>query len=114
MRWGDMRESENVDDRSGMPGGGGGGFPLGGGMKLGLGSIVIILIGSLLFGLNPLEMLGLLSGGPGPAPQQQSAPGPQQPAPGYGPQTQRPPGEQARPPRSQDAQFSARVLGDTE
>ena len=107
MRWGDMRESENVEDRTGMPGGGGG-FPLGGGIKLGLGSIVIILIGSFLFGINPLEMLGLLSGGPAPAPQQ--------PAPGYGPQTRTtPPGSpQTAAPKSQDAEFSSRVLGDTE
>ena len=104
MRWGDMRESENVEDRTGMPGGGGG-FPLGGGMRLGLGSIVIILIGSWLFGINPLEMLGLLSGGPPPAPQQS--------APGYGPQPR--PGAPAQSaPKSQDAEFSARVLGDTE
>ena len=60
MRWGDMRESENVEDRTGMAGPGGG-FPLGGGMKLGLGSIIIILIGSLLFGINPLEMLNGVS-----------------------------------------------------
>jgi len=103
MRWGDMRESENVEDRTGMPGGG---FPLGGGMKLGLGSIIIILIGSLVFGINPLEMLGVISGGPETAP-------PQQPSPGYGPQT--PPAPGAHPaPKSQDAEFSARVLGDTE
>ena len=92
MRWGDMRESENVEDRTGMAGPGGG-FPLGGGMRLGLGSIIIILIGSLVFGINPLEMLGLLSGGPGPAPQQQ--PAPQQPAPGYGPQQRPAPGAAA-------------------
>jgi uncharacterized protein len=111
MRWGDMRESENVEDRTGMAGPGGG-FPLGGGMKLGLGSIIIILIGSLLFGINPLEILGLLSGGPTPAPQQ---PVPQQPAPGYGPQQRPAPGPQSATPRkSQDSEFSSRVLGDTE
>jgi len=105
MRWGDMRESENVEDRTGSPGPGVG-FPLGGGMRLGLGSLILILIGSWLFGINPLEILGVLSGGPGPAPQQQ-------PAPGYGPQTQPAPGAQA-PAKSQDAEFSSRVLGDTE
>ena len=104
MRWGDMRESENVEDRTGMPGGG---FPLGGGMKLGLGSIIIIVIGSLVFGINPLEMLGVISGGPDTAPPQQ------QPAPGYGPQTSPTPSTHS-PPKSQDAEFSARVLGDTE
>jgi predicted metalloprotease len=106
MRWGDMRESENVEDRTGTPGGGGG-FPLGGGMRLGLGSIIIIVIGSLLFGVNPLEILGLLSGGPGPPPQQS--------APGYGPQNRPTPGSPTpSAPKSQDTQFSAKVLGDTE
>jgi hypothetical protein len=108
MRWGDMRESENVEDRTGAPGPGGG-FPLGGGMRLGLGSLILILIGSWLFGVNPLEILGVLSGGPGPEPQQQ------QPAPGYGPQTRGTPGASTQaPPKSQDAQLSAHVLGDTE
>jgi len=108
MRWGDMRESENVEDRTETPGPGGG-FPLGGGMRLGLGSLILILIGSWLFGINPLEMLGVISGGPGPAPQQQ------QPAPGYGPQTRPAPGAQTQAPtKSQDAQFSAKILGDTE
>jgi len=101
MRWGDMRESENVEDRTGAPGGG---FPLGGGMRLGLGSIIIIVIGSLLFGINPLEILGLLSGGPAP-PSQQSAPG-------YGPQN--PPAPGTSRPRSEDAQLSTHVFGDTE
>src|SRR4051812_33020021 len=106
MRWGDMRESENVEDRTGTPGGGGG-FPLGGGMRLGLGSIIIIVIGSLLFGINPLEMLGLLSGGPAPPPQQS--------APGYGPQNRPTPGSPSTSaPKSEAAEFSSRVLGDTE
>ena len=34
MRWGDMRPSDNVEDRDGRPAGGGG-CPLGGGMRLG-------------------------------------------------------------------------------
>src|SRR5207253_6708779 len=108
MRWGDMRESENVEDRTETPGPGGG-FPLGGGMQLGLGSLILILIGGWLFGINPLEMLGVISGGPGPAPQQQ------QPTPGYGPQTRPAPGAQTQAPlKSQDAEFSAKVLGDPE
>jgi predicted metalloprotease len=107
MRWGDMRESENVEDRTGTPGPGGGGFGFGG-MKLGIGSLILIVIGSLIFGVNPLEILGLLGGG-APAPQQTA------PAPGYGPQTA--PGtaapSQAKP-ENQDTAFSRRVLGDTE
>ena len=37
MRWGDMRPSDNVEDRTGM-GSGGGGSPLGGGIRLGGGA----------------------------------------------------------------------------
>lgn len=79
MRWGDMRPSENVEDRTGS---GRGGFPLGGGTRLGGGALVIIVIVSLLFGVNPLEFLGMMEGsGPVVATQQQSTPaGPQAPA----------------------------------
>jgi predicted metalloprotease len=93
MRWQDMRRSENVEDRTA---GGGGGFPVGG-IPLGGGALLIIVVVSLLFGVNPLELLGVMSGG-GPA-VQQSAP------PGYG-----------TAPRGNDPQqeFVARVLGDTE
>ena len=42
-------------------GGGGGGFPGGGGAKLGCGSIVLVLIGALVFGLDPAQMLGTIS-----------------------------------------------------
>ncbi|AIT78534.1 neutral zinc metallopeptidase [Novosphingobium pentaromativorans] len=41
--------------------GGGGGFPGGGGAKLGCGSIVLVLIGALVFGLDPAQMLGTIS-----------------------------------------------------
>src|SRR5690242_20255546 len=71
MRWGDMRPSDNVEQ-----GGGGGGFPLGGGMRLGGGAIILIVIVSLIFGINPLSLLGMLEGG-GPvttAPAPQTAP----------------------------------------
>jgi uncharacterized protein len=70
MRWGGERESSNVEDRRGMrvPGGGKG---------IGLGAIVIALIASAIFGVNPLTVLGLLGGGGVMAPtssQQQSGP----------------------------------------
>ena len=99
MRWGDMRPSDNVEDRSGMSSGGGG-FPLGGGMRLGGGAIIIIVIVSLLFGVNPLEMLGMMEGsGPVVAPQPQSVPaGPHVPAATPDPQKQ----------------LVARIVGDTE
>jgi uncharacterized protein len=98
MRWGDMRESQNVEDRTGA-GPAGGGFPLGGGFKLGGGALILIVLASLIFGINPLELLGLLGSGTPPA--QQTAP-----PPGYGPQ-------KARPPTTEKT-FSAKVLGDTE
>ena len=41
MRWGDMRRSENVEDRGGAPGSGGR-LPLGGGMKLGGGTLILL------------------------------------------------------------------------
>ncbi len=42
--------------------GGGGGFPGGGGGQLGCGAIVIALIGALVFGLDPAQMLGTMEG----------------------------------------------------
>ena len=63
MKWEGNRESENVDDQRGNSGGGGGfGF---GGRSIGIGTIVLALLGSWIFGVNPLTMLDLLSGGGG-------------------------------------------------
>src|SRR3954468_3749576 len=102
MRWGDFRRSDNVEDRGDS--GGGGGFPLGGsGIRLGGGAIVVVVIASLLLGVNPLEMLGMLSGDGGPVTQQQSTP-----APGYGPAA---PQSAAR---TEAKDKVSRVLGDTE
>jgi uncharacterized protein len=71
MRWDGERESENVEDRRGMR------MP-GGGKGLGIGAIVIALIASAVFGINPLTVLGLLGGGGMPAMPgaQQEQPGP--------------------------------------
>ncbi|MCQ2146962.1 MAG: zinc metallopeptidase [Bacteroidales bacterium] len=55
MRLDGRRESTNVDDRRGSGG-------VGGGMKLGLGGIVIVGLISLLMGGNPLEVLNMLGG----------------------------------------------------
>jgi len=108
MRWGDMRRSDNVEDvTGGQPSGGG--VPFGGGMKLGGGAMILIVIVSLLFGVNPLQFLGMMEGGapvPAPAPVPQAAP------PGYGPQVQRP--QAAKAAEDPDKALSARVLGDTE
>lgn len=74
MKWEGNRESDNVEDRRGDGGGGGGGFGLGG-RSIGIGTVVLALIGSYVFGVNPLTMLSLLSGGGGgPAQVQQQAP----------------------------------------
>lgn len=64
MRWRGNRESSNVEDRRG------GGF---GGRSVGLGAIVLALLGSFVFGINPATIINLLSGGgtgveQGPAP----------------------------------------------
>lgn len=59
MLWQKSRRSDNVVEDSG--GGGGGGF--GGGRGLGLGGIILVIIASLIFHKNPLELLQLLGGG---------------------------------------------------
>lgn len=57
MRMDDQDESRNVEDVRGSSGG----FrPVHG---IGLGTIVVALIGGWIFGVNPLQILGLLSGG---------------------------------------------------
>jgi predicted metalloprotease len=71
MRWEGNRESDNVEDR--RDDGGGGGSPVFGGRSIGIGTIVIALVGGWVLGINPLTILGLLSGG-GPAPQVQTQP----------------------------------------
>ena len=104
MRWGDMRRSENVEDRGGAPGGGG--FPLGGGMKIGGGTLILLLILSLVFGINPLQFLGM-AGPDVSAPAPQSAP-PAAPDDGAaGPRT-------GTPAPGMRKEFAARVVGDTE
>ncbi|MHB1124014.1 MAG: KPN_02809 family neutral zinc metallopeptidase [Ramlibacter sp.] len=92
MRWEGNRESGNVEDVRGSRGGGGFGL---GGRSIGIGTIVIALVGGAIFGINPLTILGILSGG-GPAPQAQQAP------------AQRPPAD------DQMARFVSVVLADTE
>jgi predicted metalloprotease len=93
MKWEGNRESDNVEDTRGS-GGGGGGFGLGG-RSIGIGTIVIALIGSAVFGVNPLTVLNLLSGGggAGPAPEAQV---------------------QATPATDKQTRFVRTVLADTE
>lgn len=79
MRWEGNRRSDNVEDRRGE-GGGRGGFPLGG-RGIGLGTVAIAVVAGWIFGINPLTVLSMLSGGPGlEAPTSQQAPAPAPPA----------------------------------
>ena len=76
MKWEGQRESDNVEDlrdQGGDGGGGGSGFGGFGVRHIGIGTIVIALIGGWVLGINPLTILGLLSGGGG-VPVQHSAP----------------------------------------
>lgn len=70
MRWQGRRRSENVEDRRGarhgLPGlSMGGRLPIGGRGGLGLGGLLIVVVISMLFGVDPLAMLG----GSGPSMQ---------------------------------------------
>ncbi len=123
MRWGDFRQSDNIEDRTGD--GGGGGYGGGGGIRLGLGGMVIAVIASLILGINPLQFLGMLEGGDvsdgggGPPPRSAppggsgGAPMPRSAPPGYGPQTAQAPSSAAAP-LSDERRMIGGVLGETE
>ena len=73
MKWEGNRQSDNVEDaRAG--GGRGIGLPIGG-RSVGIGTIAIALVAGWVFGINPLTVLGLLSGGGSPAQVQQAPAG---------------------------------------
>ena len=95
MRWEGNRESDNVEDRRDDGGGGSGGGFLGG-RSIGIGTIVVALLGGGVFGINPLTILNMLSGGAPPAQVQQQTP------------AQRPPADDRM------AKFVSTVLADTE
>jgi uncharacterized protein len=88
MKWEGHEQSRNVEDRRSSGGGGGlgGGLPRIGGRGIGLGTIVIALLASFIFGINPLTVLSILGGGGGVgdlvggAPTQQQGPAPAPPA----------------------------------
>ena len=63
-----MRVCVSVDVRSG---GGGGGMP---GGTLGCGTLLLVVIGALVFGLDPGQMLGTVESMQGPSASQQQAP----------------------------------------
>lgn len=90
MKWEGNRQSDNVEDRRVS----GGGMPVFGGRSIGIGTIVVALLGGWVLGINPLTILGLLSGG-SPA-QVQQVP------------AQRPPADDTM------ARFVSTVLADTE
>ena len=98
MKWEGNRESDNVEDRRDGGGGGGGGSGGGflGGRSIGIGTIVVALLGGWVFGINPLTILNMLSGGAPPAQVQQQAP------------AHRPPADDRM------AKFVSTVLADTE
>ena len=77
MKWEGNRQSDNVEDRRGQGGGGFGGML--GGRSIGIGTIVLALVGSMIFGVNPLTIINVLSGMGGSAPVTQSAPAPAPP-----------------------------------
>jgi predicted metalloprotease len=92
MRMDDQGESQNVEDVRGSSGGGG--FrPIHG---ISLGTVVIALIGGWVFGINPLQILGLLSGGSASSVQAPADPG------------------QAPPADDSQAKFVSQVLRSTE
>ncbi|MFI4888582.1 MAG: neutral zinc metallopeptidase [Burkholderiales bacterium] len=108
MQWGDFRRSENVEDRTeGMPEGAGGGSPIGG-LHIGGGALIILVVVGMLFGINPLEMLGLLGGDSGTVQQAPTT----TPAAGYGPQSGTTPAPSSEAAVNKD--FATAVLGDTE
>ena len=96
MKWEGTRESSNVEDRLSDGGGFGGGGGLLGGRSIGIGTIVVALVGGWIFGINPLTLLGMLSGGAPTAQVQSQAP------------AQRPPADDRM------AAFVSTVLADTE
>ena len=63
MRWTPGGTSDDIEDRRDQSGGGGGGFGFGG-MRLGLGGLVILFVLSLIFKQN---LFALLGGGGGPS-----------------------------------------------
>lgn len=95
MKWEGNRESDNVEDRRGSSGGGGG---MGVG-RVGIGTVLVALVASYFLGINPMTVLNLLSGGGGDATQVQ---------------TQRPDPAPAPPANDQQARFVRTILASTE
>ena len=83
MRWQMSRRSENIEDRRGMgPVGMGRGVRVGGAGGLGLIAFAVI---AMLFGVNPMVILGSLTDGGYSGPEVTSSPGARRPPPGPSP-----------------------------
>ncbi len=109
MKWENNRQSSNIEDRRSSSGGLGGGLggmfggrggsPRRRGKGLGLGTIVIAVIAAWVFGINPMTLLGALSGADIPV---ASSPAPRSAPAG------------STRPTDEMGQFVAAVLGGTE
>ncbi len=88
MKWEGNRQSSNIEDRRGARG-----FGLGG-RSIGIGTVIVALAGGLMFGIDPLTMLSIMSGGGDTIQEQGPAPAP--------------------PPGDKRAAFVSTVLADTE
>jgi len=66
MRWTPGGQSGDIEDRRDQSGGGGGGFGFGG-MRMGLGGLIVLFVLSLIFKQNFFALLGGGGGAPGPA-----------------------------------------------
>jgi uncharacterized protein len=95
MRLDEQRESDQLDDRRGDSGGGGG--MLRGG-KMGIGGIIAVLAISYFTGINPATLMGLVGGGGAATEETQPAAGP----------------PTAPPANDAASHFVGRVLGSTE
>jgi predicted metalloprotease len=95
MRIDDLPRSDRIEDRRG---GGAAGFPTGRAGGLGLGTIIIIFALGWALGINPLELIGLLTGQHGSPEQSEPAP----------------PNSRTEAPSDQTGQFVSAVLGSTE
>ncbi len=89
MRWRRGRRSSNIEDRRGMRIGRGG-------VKLGGGTLVIVMVVGLLMGQDPLQLLGMLTGEGGLGGTSAQAP------------------RQQTPQNNEDADFVSAILADTE
>ena len=100
MRYDDFRRSDNIEDRrEDGPTMGGGGFPIGSGGGIGIGTLIIVGLVSWALGIDPRLIIGGLEMVQGPRTQQTQAPGP---------------ARQVGTPQDQQGQFVAAILGESE